>query len=75
MLFFVLRRVIATVPVMAAVAIIVFLMLRLAPGDPVAKKLLDDLHVLGIKRAVLSNKNGDFLREETALLGNGEGCG
>ncbi|GHU03953.1 peptide ABC transporter [Alphaproteobacteria bacterium] len=41
MLFFVLRRVIATIPVMAAVAVIVFLMLRLAPGDPVANLVGD----------------------------------
>lgn len=40
-MFFVLRRVIATIPVMAAVAVIVFLMLRLAPGDPVANLVGD----------------------------------
>ncbi|MGV3653652.1 MAG: ABC transporter permease [Noviherbaspirillum sp.] len=33
---FLLRRVIATIPVLLVVALIVFLMLRLAPGDPAA---------------------------------------
>lgn len=33
---FILRRVLATIPVLVVVALIVFLMLRLAPGDPAA---------------------------------------
>jgi len=33
---YILRRVLATIPVMAVVAVIVFLMLRLSPGDPAA---------------------------------------
>ncbi|MCA1325097.1 ABC transporter permease [Herbaspirillum sp. alder98] len=36
MLFFVMRRLMATIPVLVVVAFIVFLMLRLAPGDPAA---------------------------------------
>jgi peptide/nickel transport system permease protein len=36
MLGFVCRRVLATIPVLAMVAIFVFLMLRLTPGDPAA---------------------------------------
>lgn len=36
MLGFVLRRLLATVPVLATVALLVFLMLRLTPGDPAA---------------------------------------
>jgi peptide/nickel transport system permease protein len=36
MLLLVLRRVLATIPVMAVVALVVFLMLRLTPGDPAA---------------------------------------
>ncbi|WP_370679346.1 ABC transporter permease [Comamonas sp. GB3 AK4-5] len=36
MLAFLIRRVLATVPVLLVVAILVFAMLRLAPGDPVA---------------------------------------
>jgi peptide/nickel transport system permease protein len=36
MLFLILRRILATVPVMAVVAVVVFLMLRLTPGDPAA---------------------------------------
>ena len=36
MLGFVVRRVLATIPVLAMVAIFVFLMLRLTPGDPAA---------------------------------------
>ncbi len=41
MLAFVLRRIAATVPVLVIVALIVFLMLRLAPGDPAAAILGD----------------------------------
>src|SRR5215471_1970005 len=36
MLAFILKRVLATVPVMGVVALTVFLMLRLSPGDPAA---------------------------------------
>ncbi len=36
MLLLILRRVLATVPVMAVVALVVFLMIRLTPGDPAA---------------------------------------
>jgi peptide/nickel transport system permease protein len=36
MFFYVLKRVLATVPVMVIVALFVFLMLRLSPGDPAA---------------------------------------
>ncbi len=34
MLLFIAKRVLATIPVMAVVALVVFLMLRLSPGDP-----------------------------------------
>ena len=33
---FILKRLVATIPVMGVVALVVFLMLRLAPGDPAA---------------------------------------
>src|SRR5690606_22843776 len=33
---YIIRRLLATIPVMAVVAIFVFLLLRLAPGDPAA---------------------------------------
>ena len=36
MLLYVLKRVLATIPVMVIVAVLVFLLLRLAPGDPAA---------------------------------------
>jgi peptide/nickel transport system permease protein len=36
MLGYIFRRILATVPVMAVVALFVFLMLRLSPGDPAA---------------------------------------
>jgi peptide/nickel transport system permease protein len=36
MLFYVLKRVLATIPVMVVVALFVFLLLRLSPGDPAA---------------------------------------
>ena len=36
MLAFVARRLLATIPVLAMVALFVFLMLRLTPGDPAA---------------------------------------
>lgn len=40
--FFLIRRIAATLPVLAIVALIVFLMLRLAPGDPAAAILGDN---------------------------------
>ena len=36
MFFFIIKRIAATIPVMAGVALFVFLMLRLSPGDPAA---------------------------------------
>jgi peptide/nickel transport system permease protein len=36
MFFFIIRRVLSTIPVLLIVAVIVFLMLRLTPGDPAA---------------------------------------
>jgi peptide/nickel transport system permease protein len=42
MLYFFVRRIVATVPVLGIVALIVFLMLRLAPGDPAAAILGDN---------------------------------
>ncbi|MFL5143956.1 MAG: ABC transporter permease, partial [Microvirga sp.] len=36
MLSYILRRLAATIPVMLIVAVLVFLMLRLTPGDPAA---------------------------------------
>ena len=36
MLAFIGRRLIATIPVLVMVAVVVFLMLRLTPGDPAA---------------------------------------
>ena len=42
MLLFLLRRMFATLPVLVIVALIVFLMLRLAPGDPAAAILGDN---------------------------------
>ena len=36
MLAYILKRILATVPVMGVVALFVFLMLRLSPGDPAA---------------------------------------
>ncbi len=33
---YIIRRILATIPVMALVAVVVFLLLHLAPGDPAA---------------------------------------
>ena len=33
---YILRRIIATLPVMAVVAVVVFLLIHLSPGDPAA---------------------------------------
>jgi peptide/nickel transport system permease protein len=49
MLVFLLRRIAATVPVLVIVALIVFLMLRLAPGDPAAAILGDNASASAIK--------------------------
>ncbi|WP_213952890.1 ABC transporter permease [Variovorax sp. dw_954] len=42
MLSFLLRRIVATIPVLVVVALIVFLMTRLAPGDPAANIVGDN---------------------------------
>ena len=61
MLSFILKRVLATVPVMGVVALIVFLLLRLSPGDPAAVIAGDDAspseiegirHKLGLDLAI-----------------------
>ena len=36
MIFYILRRILAAIPVMGFVALFVFLLLRLTPGDPAA---------------------------------------
>ena len=50
MLFVILRRVLATVPVMAVVAVVVFLMLRVTPGDPAAVLAGDNATLEQIER-------------------------
>ena len=50
MFFLILRRVLATIPVMAVVAIVVFLMLRLTPGDPAAVLAGDNATLEQIER-------------------------
>lgn len=50
MLSFLLRRVAATLPVLAIVALIVFLMTRLAPGDPAALLVGDSASLADIER-------------------------
>jgi pimeloyl-ACP methyl ester carboxylesterase len=42
MLFFVIRRIASTVPVLVMVALIVFMILRLTPGDPAAALVGDN---------------------------------
>ncbi|HYF60549.1 MAG TPA: ABC transporter permease [Burkholderiaceae bacterium] len=50
MLLLILRRVLATIPVMAVVAIVVFSMLRLTPGDPAAVLAGDNATIEQIER-------------------------
>jgi peptide/nickel transport system permease protein len=50
MFIFLVRRILATIPVLAVVALIVFLMLRLAPGDPAASIVGDNGTVADIVR-------------------------
>jgi peptide/nickel transport system permease protein len=50
MLVVILRRVLATVPVMAVVAVVVFLMLRVTPGDPAAVLAGDNATLEQIER-------------------------
>ena len=62
MLVYILRRLLATIPVMAVVAVFVFFLLRFAPGDPAAIIAGEDATVaqvaairakLGLDRPVL----------------------
>jgi peptide/nickel transport system permease protein len=39
MIGYILRRILSTVPVMVIVAVLVFLMLRLTPGDPATTRM------------------------------------
>jgi peptide/nickel transport system permease protein len=50
MLLVILRRVLATVPVMAVVAVVVFLLLRVTPGDPAAVLAGDNATLEQIER-------------------------
>ena len=50
MLLLILRRVLATVPVMAVVAVVVFLLLRVTPGDPAAVLAGDNATLEQIER-------------------------
>lgn len=50
MLSFLLRRIVSTVPVLVIVALIVFLMTRLAPGDPAAILVGDSASLADIER-------------------------
>ena len=50
MLLLILRRVLATIPVVAVVAVVVFLMLRLTPGDPAAVLAGDNATLEQIER-------------------------
>jgi peptide/nickel transport system permease protein len=50
MLSFLLRRIVATLPVLVIVALIVFLMTRLGPGDPAAIMVGDSATVADIER-------------------------
>ena len=50
MLSFLFRRIAATLPVLAIVALIVFLMTRLAPGDPAALLVGDSASLADIER-------------------------
>jgi peptide/nickel transport system permease protein len=50
MLFVILRRVLATAPVMAVVAVVVFLLLRVTPGDPAAVLAGDNATLEQIER-------------------------
>ena len=50
MLFVILRRVLATLPVMAVVAVVVFLLLRVTPGDPAAVLAGDNATLEQIER-------------------------
>lgn len=71
---YIIRRVLATIPVMAVVAIFVFLLLRLAPGDPAALIAGDDAtsaqiqnirHQLGLELPIWEQFlvwGGDILR-------------
>jgi peptide/nickel transport system permease protein len=50
MFLLILQRVLATLPVMAVVAVVVFLMLRLTPGDPAAVLAGDNASLEQIER-------------------------
>ena len=58
MLAFIIRRLASTVLVMAIVAVIIFLLLRLAPGDPVAIIELPSDAGAGITGSMISIDGG-----------------
>src|SRR5690349_12912844 len=75
---YILRRLLATIPVMAVVAIFVFFLLRLAPGDPAAIIAGDDATTesiaavrekLGLDRPVLEQFSLWVLRLAQGDLG------
>lgn len=56
---YVIRRILATIPVMLVVAVLVFLLLRLSPGDPAAIVAGDQA----------SSEDIALIREKLALIG------
>jgi peptide/nickel transport system permease protein len=65
MLAFLVRRLLSTIPVLLIVAVLVFLMLRLTPGDPAAVLAGDsatradiaaDPHRLGLDRSIVTEQ-------------------
>ncbi|MBS1255811.1 MAG: Glutathione transport system permease protein GsiC [Deltaproteobacteria bacterium] len=71
MLYFLIRRILATIPVLGMVALFVFFMLRLTPGDPaaiLAGENGEPHQIEGIREALGLNK--PILTQLTIWLGN-----
>src|ERR1700757_2116986 len=71
MAIFLVRRLIATIPVLLVVAVIIFLMTRLAPGDPAAAIVGNDASAAALEavRAQLGLKDPLLLQFGRWLLG------
>jgi len=75
MLGYLLRRVLAAIPVMGVVALFVFLLLRLTPGDPAAIRRMLEVEEVADCIVFLASKRASGLTGESIAVDGGSTVG